>query len=203
MALEIALNDGPPITELLQRLASGDARAAEHLAPSLYVDLRRIAHGQRARWRGEATLQTTALLHEAWIKVARARGQDWANREHFFAVCTRAMRQILINHAQARLAAKRGGGVIPGPIDGVPDLSTRDAELVIAVQQAIDGLRAKSERLASIVEYRVYGGFSVEETADVLGVSARTVKREWQRARIWLGAALEDGSPAWSALDSR
>ncbi|MCA9659445.1 MAG: sigma-70 family RNA polymerase sigma factor [Myxococcales bacterium] len=193
----------PPITELLQRLASGDARAADDLAPSLYVDLRRIAHGQRARWRGQATLETTALLHEAWLKVARARGQGWASREHFFAVCTRAMRQILINHAQARVAAKRGGGAVPEPIDGVADLSTRDAELVLAVQQAIDGLRARSERLASIVEYRVYAGFSVDETADILGVSARTVKREWQRARIWLSASLEDGSPAWSALGPR
>ncbi len=201
--MEIALTVGPPITELLQRLASGDARAAEDLAPSLYADLRRIAHGQRSRWRGEATLQTTALLHEAWLKVARARGQSWTDREHFFAVCTRAMRQILINHAQARVAAKRGGGVLPAPIEGVADMSTRDAELVLAVQEAIDGLRSKSERLADIVEHRVYGGFSVEETADVLGVSTRTVKREWQRARIWLSAALEDRSPAWSALGRR
>lgn len=188
------------ITALLQQLSNGNALAADVLAPSLYEDLRRIAHRQRRRWRGEPGLQTTALLHEAWLKVGTAQGVDWASREHFFAVCTRAMRQILLNHAEKRLAAKRGDGAVHESLDGVGDLSASDAELVLTVQHAVDGLRSRSPRLADVVEYRVYGGFTIEETAELLGVSPRTVKREWSKARLWLASTLTDEQTQWPAF---
>lgn len=188
------------ITALLQQLSEGDRDAAAMLAPNLYEDLRSIAHRQRRRWRGDPGLQTTALLHEAWLKVGAKQGVEWASREHFFAVCTRAMRQILINHAERRLAQKRGEGVVHEPLEGVGDLSVTDAELVLTVQNAVDGLRTRSPRLAEIVEYRVYGGFTVEETAGLLGVSARTVKREWTKARLWLASSLTEEQTRWPAF---
>lgn len=192
------MTDPHDITRLLQRLSEGDADAANELAPSLYGDLRRMARGQRRRWRGDPGMQTTALLHEAWMKVGAVRGTEWASRQHFFAVCTRAMRQILLNHAERRLAVKRGEGAAHSDdLDGVADLSTSEAELVLTVQRAVEGLRGRAPRLADIVEHRVYGGFSVEETADVLGVSTRTVKREWAKARLWLAQALSDEQVAW------
>ena len=190
------------VTELLKRVAEGDAEAANALVPSLYADLHRIAHNQRYRWRGDPTLHTTALLHEAWMKVSAHRGTEWASRQHFYAVCTRAMKQILLNHAQARMAQKRGTGAVQVPLDGLPDLSVVDAELVLSVGAAINALRVRSERLAEVVEHRVFGGFSVEEVAEILEVSPRTVKRDWNRARAWLGEALAEESPSWQAFST-
>ncbi|MEL6345112.1 MAG: ECF-type sigma factor [Myxococcota bacterium] len=185
-------------TELLRRVASGDAEAVEAVMPSLYDDLHRIAQQQRRRWRGEPDLQTTALLHEAWLKVSAHRGAGWADRQHFFAVCTQAMRQILLNRARARLTAKRGGGVAHSSLDGVRDLSVQDAESILSVSTAVDELRARSERMADITEHRVFGGFSVAEIAEMMDVSARTVKRDWQRARAWLALSLGEEAP-WRA----
>lgn len=196
------MSESTPITELLKRIAEGDAEAADALVPSLYADLHRIAHTQRYRWRGDPTLRTTALLHEAWMKVSAHRGTEWASRQHFYAVCTRAMKQILLSHAEARMAQKRGAAAVRVPLDGLPDLTVVDAELVLSVGAAIEALRDRSERLAVVVEHRVFGGFSVEEVAEILEVSPRTVKRDWSRARAWLGEALAEESPTWQALST-
>jgi RNA polymerase sigma-70 factor (ECF subfamily) len=180
------------ITQLLKRHHAGDRAAFDALVPLVYARLKDIARRQRRRLgAGDRTLCTTALVQEAYIQLVGETGVDWQDRAHFFAISARAMRRILVDAARRRSSDKRGGGV--------PDLSLQtdlaaieqQADDIVAVDLAIDGLRSFNERLAQVVECRYFGGMSEEETAAALGSSLRTVQRDWMKARAWLAQAFE------------
>jgi len=159
-------------------------RTADSLVPLLYDDLRRIA--RRARWQVSAgsTIQTTALVHEAYLRLRRSEGFN--DGPHFLRAAAMAMRQILVNLARDAMAAKRGGGAERVPLDDAPELPAESASTILEVSDALDRLAERSERLADIVECRFFGGFSDEQTAQAMGVSDRTVRRDWIKARAWL-----------------
>ena len=178
-----------------------DATAAgttdpDALARRLCGELRRLAHGHRVRWRGNDTLDTTALVHEAYLKVARA---EVEGDRHFLLVAGRGMRQVLVNYARDRGALKRGGGVPAVPLDGAPPealLTPAAATDVLGVDRALARLAALDGRAASVVELRFFGGLTLDETAEALGVSEATVTRDWRRARTWLHRELGDAAAA-------
>lgn len=186
-------------TEEVQRLLAGvrigDAAARDRLFSLVYEDLRRIArHHLRGQITG--TLGTTAMVNEAYLRLAGADAARWNDRVHFFSIASTAMRQILVDHARRKLAAKRGGGATVVELDN--DRVGDEPRLleVLALDQALDRLRALSERLARVVELRFFGGLSVEETAEALGVTDRTVKRDWRKARSILHRWLREDSTA-------
>lgn len=175
------------ITRLLQRHHQGERAAFDQMVPLVYARLRVIARGQLARaGRRGHTLDTTALVQEAYLQLVDEHGVDWQDRSHFFAVCARAMRRILVDYARRRQAAKRGGGVVDLTLQ--PDLVAVDsqAETILAVDTALQELATFNERLAQVVECRYFAGMTEEETAQALGSSLRTVQRDWMRARAWL-----------------
>ena len=181
------------ITGLLRAHRAGDRQAFDRLVPLVYQRLRAIARGQRAGgWAGR-TLSTTGLVHEAYLDLVGERSVDWQDRSHFFAISARTMRRILVDYARRRSAQKRGGGQRPADVD--PDRlgAPGHEELVLAIDQALDRIRPVHERLARLVECRLFAGLTAEETADALGVSMRTVEREWPRARAWLQKELRAG----------
>lgn len=175
------------ITELLEALGEGRDGALDELFATVYGELRRLAHGQRRRWRGEETLNTTALLHEAYLKLAGARRRRWPDRGHFFAVASRAMRQILIDRARRSRAERRGGGRGPVPLaEAPPRIPPAVREELLALDAAMRRLEAVDVRQVRVVECRFFGGLGVAETAEAVGVSTATVKRDWRAARAWL-----------------
>lgn len=173
------------ITRLLRAHHAGDPEAFNQLVPVVYSRLRTIAHRQLARER-HGPLDTTALAHEAYLQLVDETALPWENRGHFFAICALTMRRILVDYSRRRRAQKRGGGRTEVSLE--PGLVAVDeqAELVLAVDRALEKLATFNERLARLVECRYFGGLSEEETAQALGVSARTVERDWVRARAWL-----------------
>jgi RNA polymerase sigma factor (TIGR02999 family) len=166
---------------------------AELLVPVLYDDLRRLARS--ARWKVSAggTLQTTALVHEAYLRLSRSAG--FQDRQHFMRCAAIAMRQILVNLARDALAAKRGGGAQELSLDDAPELPVPQAESLLDVSDALQRLAALSPRLAQVVECRFFGGYSDEETAAALGLTDRSVRRDWLKARAWLLRELGDATP--------
>lgn len=185
------MSDTDEITALLSALSRGDQSARDRLYPLVYRELHQRAHGQLARFRPGDTLSTTALVHEAYLKLAGAAAQSFQDRVHFFSVASRAMRQILLDYARRAIAAKRGGGQAVSLDPAVMPDPGRPEELV-ALDEALERLAAADERLARIVELRFFGGLSVEETAVAVGSSPRTVKRDWRKARAFLYQALRD-----------
>lgn len=179
------------VTALLAAVQRGDADPAE-LYGRLYHDLHALAHSQRARWNGNWTMNTTALVHEAYEKLAGK--DDYASRAHLLATASRAMRQVLVSYAERRSAKKRGGSTPDLPLDDqlVALLSDAQADDVLALDDALQRLAAVDERDAQVVECRFFGGLSVEETAAALDVSVSTVTRSWRAARAWLRAELRD-----------
>lgn len=173
------------ITRLLKASAEGDGEAFRVLLPHIYDDLRRIAHRQLVRLPLGETWNTTALVNEAYLKLVEHRG-EYNDRLHFFAVSATAMRQILVDYSRRRMAAKRGGGVAPEPLDENSVAADAEAEKVLAVEEVLSRLKEVDPRLVGVVECRVFGGYSEEETAAALGVSLRSVQRLWMRARAWL-----------------
>lgn len=180
------------ITELLQAAEAGDRAALDALLALVYDELRVLARRQRGRWHGDASLNTTALVHELYLKVAGQRRLPARNRTHFFAVAAQAMRHILCNHARDRGRQKRGGGAThiqlePGqdPV-ALVELSDDDSEGLAVLGESLRDLEVLSARQARVVECRFFGGMGVEETAEALGISPRTVKRDWTFARAWL-----------------
>lgn len=179
------------ITRMLQRHRQGDRAAFDAVVPLVYERLRIIARGQIARaGRRDRTLGTTGLVQEAYLQLADEQGVDWQDRGHFYAICARAMRRILVDAARRRHAAKRGGGVADVTLEA--DLVAIDAESdqVLAVDEALRGLASFNERLARVVECRYFAGLTEEETAQAMDSSLRTVQRDWMRARAWLLKAL-------------
>jgi RNA polymerase sigma factor (TIGR02999 family) len=159
--------------------------APERIFQLVYDELRDLASIQRRRWHGHYTLNTTALAHEAYLKLAGGRG-SWQDRAHFMAVAARAMRQILVNYAEQRRARKRGGGVPDIPLEDANPISEESSEEVLALHEALDRLSRVSPRQARVVEVRFFVGLSIEETSAVLGISQATVKRDWSLAGAWL-----------------
>lgn len=180
---------GGEITELLQEWGHGNRAALERLTPLVYDELRRMAARQLSRERPGHLLQRTALVHEAFVKLCGQRAVDWQNRAHFYGLAAQAMRRILVDHARLEGREKRGAGIAPASLDGIdvagagPDV---DAVDVIALDRALTKLEAMDATGAKVVELRFYGGLTVEETADAMGVSTGTIKREWAVAKAWL-----------------
>jgi RNA polymerase sigma factor (TIGR02999 family) len=187
------MNHSTSVTRLLSALREGDSSAFGRLVPLVYDEMRLIAQGQLRHAVG-ATLNTTAVVHEAYLKLGGAEGIDYADRGHFFAVAATAMRQILLDHARRHLADKRGGGAVHTLIDSV-DIPVEDrAAEVVELDQALTRLADLDPRAARVVEMRFFAGLSVEETAEALALSAPTVKRDWRRARAFLYRELGDPS---------
>ncbi len=192
--------DGDPsrdvdVSVLLARWSGGDRDALDQLMPLIYTECRRIAARQLAAERSDHTLDPTALVHELYLRLIGQRGATWENRAQFFAVAARLMRRILVDHARAHHAGKRGGDAFFVSLRAAGDTPTEaHAVDVMAIDAALERLGALDPEQVRIVELRYFAGLTVEETAQVVGRSARTVKREWQLARAWLYRELrEDG----------
>lgn len=184
--------DAPPITELLRQWRGGDENALSELTNYVYSDLRRRASSYLRRERPGHVLQTTGLVHEAVIKLIGKDDIDWSDRNHFFAVAAQAMRRILVDHARSQSREKRGGNAVELPLDEaiVRAVQTESIDLA-ALDEALDQLAAFDKRQAQVVELKYFGGMTLDETAEILGVSRETVKRDWQIARAWLRRRLE------------
>ena len=174
------------VTLLLRAWGEGDAQALDRFAPLVYQELHRIARGYMARERPDHTLQTTALVNEAYVRLIDSRQVSWQDRVHFFAVCARAMRRILVDHARSRGYLKRGGAIIHLPFDEAWGAAfSRDSDL-LELDEALNRLSEIDPRKGRVIEMRFFGGLSVEETAEALSVSPETVMRDWKLARAWL-----------------
>jgi RNA polymerase sigma factor (TIGR02999 family) len=169
----------------------GTQRMAAALIPLMYQDLRRIARRERHRVRAGVTLQTTALIHEAYLKLEHL--SSFNDDEHFLRACALAMRHILVNHARGRMASKRGGGAANIPLDGAPEMSGAPDGVILKINDALLGLAELSPRLAQVVECRFFAGYDDVETARALGLTDRTVRRDWVKARAWLRRELGAG----------
>jgi RNA polymerase sigma factor (TIGR02999 family) len=174
------------VTELLQRWGQGDSTALEKLLPLVYNELRRIADRQLRRERPNHTLQPTALVHEVYLKLVDQNRIEWQNRAQFYAVAAQLIRRILVDHVRNRRTAKRGAGAVTLTLeDAVFEPAGKDIDL-IKLDDALFSLSRKDEQQSRVVEMRFFGGLSIEETAEALGVSASTVKRDWLAAKAWL-----------------
>lgn len=177
---------GHALTELLIAWGNGSQEALEQLFPLVYEELRRLAHRYMRRERPGHSLQTTAVVHEAYLRLIDQKHVQWQNRAHFFAIAAQMMRRILITHAQSHAYAKRGGGMLKVSLDEAAILSKERAGELIALDEALTGLTAIDPRRSKVVELRFFGGLSNEEIAEVLKVSPNTVIRDWNVARAWL-----------------
>jgi RNA polymerase sigma-70 factor (ECF subfamily) len=182
------------VTQLLIRWSKGDSAALDTLVPLVYDELRRVAQGYLRHERAGHTLSSTALVHEAFLRLVKQKDVTWQNRAHFFGVASRMMRRILVDHARSHAYAKRGGGAMTLALEeAVAPAPERGFDLV-ALDDALTSLAKLDERQSRMVELRFFGGLSIEETSEVLGVSAPTVKREWASARAWLYREIGRGS---------
>jgi RNA polymerase sigma factor (TIGR02999 family) len=180
--------DHPPasVTELLAQARAGDSSALANVFPLIYDELRRLAHQQLRREPDGHTLSPTALVHEAYMRLIDYTRMEWAGKAHFMAVAATAMRRILVDHARGHRSLKRGGTLGRVSLDSV-ELGTEDrAELLIALDEALQRLKQVDGRQAQVVECRFFGGMTEEETAEALGIGLRTAKRDWARAKSWL-----------------
>jgi RNA polymerase sigma-70 factor, ECF subfamily len=178
--------------ELLVAVKGGDRSKLAELVDVVYEDLHRLARQYMGQERSGHTLQPTALVHEAFLKLIDQTRVDWQDRSHFFAIGAQAMRRILVNHAKSRARGKRGGGRQKLPLDEALTVSLENDAEILAVDEALEKLAALDERQAKIVELRFFGGLNVEETAAVLGIPKRTIEREWAACRAWLRRELAD-----------
>jgi RNA polymerase sigma factor (TIGR02999 family) len=176
------------VTALLGAWRNGDGDALEKLIPIVYEDLRRVAARQMRSEQPGHTLQTTALVHEAYLRLTREQDRTWQNRAHFFAAAAQIMRNLLVDHARKAARAKRGGGAAQVPLDG--ELISTDPETMLALDEALLRLAEAAPRASRIVELRYFVGLSVEEVASVIDTSEKTVQREWNTAKAWLRAEL-------------
>jgi RNA polymerase sigma-70 factor (ECF subfamily) len=181
-------------TRLLSQWRAGDQAAFDRLLPIVYDELRRLASSCMRAARPDHLLQTTALVHEAYLRLVDQPETSGETRSHFFALAAQVMRHVLVDYARARSRAKRGGGVPPLPLEDVAVISPERADELVAVNEALEGLMAFDQRKGRIFELRHFGGMSVEEAAQVLQVSPATVARDWRMAKAWLRRAIDSGS---------
>jgi RNA polymerase sigma factor (TIGR02999 family) len=181
------------VTRLLAQVRDGDGDALDRVVRLVYEEMRAMAKAQRRRWDGDETLDTTALVHEAYLKLVDHSSQDWRDRAHFLAVASRAMRHILIDYARRRQAARRGGDrkrlslhELETALSDPQDPADARDEALLALEESLERLEVKSERQSRIVECRFFAGMTIRETAEVLGVSHATVERGWSAAQAWL-----------------
>jgi RNA polymerase sigma-70 factor, ECF subfamily len=178
-------NDPGEVTQLLKAMASGDRSAAERLMPLVYAELHRLATSCMRRERQDHTLQPTALINEAYLRLAKGH-LDWQNREHFIGVAANTMRRVLVDHARAHKAKMRGGELRRVEFEETLVISEERTEEMLALDEALNELTKVNSRQARVVELRYFGGLSVEQIAGVLAIAPRSVKRDWALARIWL-----------------
>ena len=174
------------VTELLMRRSQGDDAALAELIPLVYDELRRLAHHHMGGQRPDHTLQTTALVNEAYLRLADQTNPRWQNRAHFFAVAARAMRQILVSYARGQRAQKRGGGAFKVELDEVAIVSPEESKEIVDLHEALERLAALDSRKAQVVELKYFGGLNYDEMAELLKISRVTVRRDWEFARVWL-----------------
>ena len=174
------------VTELLAQWSHGDNAALVELTPLVYDELHRVAHHHLSRQRPDHTLQTTALVNEAYLRLADQTNPSWQNRAHFFAVAARAMRQILVSYARTQHAQKRGGGAFKVDLNEVALVSSEESKEIVELHEALEQLSALDSRKAQIVELKYFGGLNYDEIAEVLKISRITVRRDWEFARVWL-----------------
>lgn len=188
--------DREDITAFLEAVGAGDEGALDEVFIATYTKLRQMAYAQRARWQGQETLSPTALVHEAYLKLAQQDLPRWRDRAHFFAVAARAMRHILINYAERRQASKRGGDAVNVSTDDAVLVDDAKVEQLLALDEALAKLEADNPRRARVVECRFFAGLDIGDTAEALNVSPATVKRDWTAARAQLNRALRRFQPA-------
>jgi RNA polymerase sigma-70 factor (ECF subfamily) len=181
------------VTQLLLEWSDGNEAALEKLTPLVYEELHRLAHRHMRRERSGHTLQTTALVNEAFVKIIDQRSVHWGCRAQFLAIASRLMRRILVDHARAHNREKRGGGAVQVSLEEAAFVSQERATDLIALDDALSGLEVIDQRKTQVVELKFFGGMSVEEIAEVLHVSEVTVMRDWSTAKAWLYRALETG----------
>ena len=182
------------VTRLLLAWGDGDRAAFDRLVPLVYSELRRMARGYMRQQDPDHTLQTTALIHEAYLRLVDQKQARFQNREHFFGVAAKAMRHILVDHARGRQGDKRGGAAVKVPLDEAAVAAEEKAANLIALNGALDRLAEFDSRKCRVVELRYFGGLSIQETAAVLEVSPETVQRDWRFAKIWLYNAVSTDS---------
>jgi RNA polymerase sigma-70 factor (ECF subfamily) len=187
------------VTALLSEMAEGKHSAAERLVPIVYEELKQLARRYMRRERADHTLQTTALVHEAYVKLVGQDSVKWQGRSHFFAVAAQIMRRILCDHARRNLRVKRGGAGKVLPLDEALAFTPQHSDELLKLDEALDRLAKLDARQSRIVELRFFAGLSVDETAEFLGISPKTVKRDWAVARAWLHAEVSGSD----ALDPR
>jgi len=180
------MSNDTAITEILRDWNSGDTSAKEQLLPYVYDELKRQARFYMSRERKDHTLQPTALVHEMFLRISKQSGVDWQNRGHFYGVAAHLMRQILVDHARKHSAAKRGSSTIHFSLDDLQIPVEQRAGSIIALHEALESLGKHDEVQSKVVEMRFFGGLSNSEIAEALGVSERTVGREWRAAKLWL-----------------
>ncbi len=181
------------VTQLLNAWGDGRQEALDELMPIVYQELRKLARSHLRRERDEHTLQPTALVNEAYLRLVDQKNVQWQNRSHFFGIAAQLMRRILVDHARRRQSEKRGGGEAPMPFDEARGVPSKAPDLV-ALDEALNDFAELDPRAAKIVELRQFGGLSIDETAEVLEISPATVKREWTAAKAWLRrATLREG----------
>ncbi len=184
----------PEITQLLADWSAEETGAAANLVPAIYAELRRLARQYLQRERGDHTLQPTALVHEAYLRLAGGKRMQWKNRAHFFAVASQLMRRVLIDHARAHVAAKRGGRATKIELDEADFPPAERPANLLALDEALTELAAIDSRKARVVELRFFGGLTVEETAQAMDLNPATVRRDWTFAKAWLHRSLRDGT---------
>lgn len=182
------------VTQLLAAWGNGDKSALDKLLPLVHAELRRIARRQMSQERDGHTLQATALVNEAYLRLAGQQNFEWHNRAHFYAVCAQVMRHVLIDHARAHARDKRGGGAVQVSLEEAAAFAGQPAEHFLALDEALKFLERLDSQKGKIVELRYFGGLSIEETAEVLDISPRTVRREWQRSKAWLYRLITEGT---------
>ena len=180
------------VTQLLQQWSRGDDAAVVELTPLVYEELRRLAHHYMEGQRPNHTLQTTALVNEAYLRLADQTNPNWQSRAHFFAVAAQAMRQILVSYARSNRAQKRGGGAFKIELDEAAILSPEQSQEIVDLHEALERLETLDSRKAQVVELKFFGGLNYEEIAEVLKIARMTVRRDWEFAKLWLYTELHD-----------
>jgi RNA polymerase sigma factor (TIGR02999 family) len=182
------------VTQLLEQWSHGDDAALAELTPLVYEDLRCLAHRHMVGERPDHTLQTTALVNEAYLRLADQTNPSWQNRAHFFALAARAMRQILVNYAKSYRAQKRGGGALKVDLDEAALVSMEQSKEIVDLHEALERLAALDSRKADVVELKYFGGLNYDEMAEVLKISPVTVRRDWEFAKVWLYTELHNAN---------